>query len=239
MNARARTSSVALSILLFGSTVLAAPPKNVPQHRTPRFVDIAATVKNQVEASIAGVEEKNPPSAATVAAKTPGSGEQNITMLGLAFLLSAISTFLILRHMAARAANGLVGSPARGGQPSTVSGRPLVPPSSKAREPQTPLLPVRIAGKALDDEVPLHDEQTFRLLQSFHRGHGELSLAMRLGSDTRGNRTREKLQRVLPQVEGDDGRAHVARKLGVSKGEIDLAVHLKEFGTSQLRKEQL
>ena len=239
MNACARTLSVALPVLLFCSTGLAAPSKIAPQHRPPRFVDIAATVRDQVERSLAITEEPATPFQGSVVATAGASGERKVLMLGLAVLLSAISTFVILRNVAGSVVNGIAISPVSTRHPATPSERPFAERALTTRECAPPFVPGRVAGEAMGIEGPEHDDQTVRLLQSFHRGHGELSLAMRLGSDTRGNRTRAKLEQALPQVDGDDGRAHVARQFGVGKGEIDLAVHLKEFQTSQLRKEQV
>jgi len=216
----------------------ASPSRTVPQARAPRFIDIPAMVKSQVERALAGTEAPEESHSAVAGQEATGGRGGSLMALGIAVLFSAATTIIVLRQLGARQGSLTVVDLGSTRDAEKMAERGAAVPAPGIEEHWSPARPERAAVKTVEEERPRYDSQTFRLLQSFHRGHGELSLAMRLSSDTRGGRTQEKLQRALPQVENEDARATVARKFSMGKGEIDLAVHLNELQTSHLRKEK-
>ena len=216
----------------------AVPSRGASQPRTPRYVDISAMVKVQVEQALAGTEVTDKPHS-EVADQGGRDGQAgSLVAFGIAVLLSAVSTTFLLRGYSAMRGRPATGVVDRLEEAEAPAEQASAVRSFRSEEQWSTAGPTRPAPKTVVDERPVHDNHTFRLLQSFHRGHGELSLAMKLSSDTRGGRTRDKLDRALPQVDSEDTRAAVARKFGMGKGEIDLAVHLNELQTSRLRKEK-
>jgi hypothetical protein len=97
----------------------------------------------------------------------------------------------------------------------------------------------RIASTVLDDvEEEFERETSLQLARTFRRGSEEIALAQRLHEHAVPAFTPERMDTVLSRATTTTQRLHAARKMGVGRGEFDLAVKLKSMTQVQEKKEE-
>jgi len=125
---------------------------------------------------------------------------------------------------------------------------------SKATVPPAPVRPVPtspagdLAPRAKMDRDPIadapedNDESEFihdtslQLARSFRRGSEEITLARRLHERTTPQLTGARMDETLVRATTPNQRLHFARKLGVGRGEMDLAMKLKAIRPVEKRE---
>ncbi len=92
----------------------------------------------------------------------------------------------------------------------------------------------------IEDESQEHDngrETSLQLARTFKRGSEEITLARRFHEQTEPTLTSGRMETVLSRATTKTQQLHAARKLGVGRGEFDLAVKLKSMGQVVEKKE--
>jgi hypothetical protein len=81
-------------------------------------------------------------------------------------------------------------------------------------------------------------ETSLQLARSFRRGSEEITLARRLHAQPAAPLSVGKMQQMLARSTTQTQRLHAARKLGVGRGELDLALKLKTLRPAQPKTEE-
>ena len=105
---------------------------------------------------------------------------------------------------------------------------------SPADEDQLPAGEQEDPGEEDDGER----ETSLQLARSFRRGSEEITLSRRLHAQPAAPLSVGKMQQMLARSTTQTQRLHAARKLGVGRGELDLAMKLKTLRPAQPKKEE-
>jgi hypothetical protein len=81
-------------------------------------------------------------------------------------------------------------------------------------------------------------ETSLQLARSFRRGSEEITLSRRLHAQPVAPLSVGKMQQMLARSTTQTQRLHAARKLGVGRGELDLALKLKTLRPAQPKTEE-
>jgi hypothetical protein len=147
--------------------------------------------------------------------------------------------------MVALTSGGLVFVVMRRSVPLPVQPAPsAVPPSphhgqargmiSPADEDQLPAGEQEEPGEEDDGER----ETSLQLARSFRRGSEEITLSRRLHAQPAAPLSVGKMQQMLARSTTQTQRLHAARKLGVGRGELDLALKLKTIRPAEPKNEE-
>ena len=107
------------------------------------------------------------------------------------------------------------------------AGRTTVQPGSLLEEPEP------------DDESGYEHETSLQLARTFRRGSEEITLARRMHDHTTPQLTHARIEETLTRAGTPTQRLHFARKLGVGRGEMDLAVKLRTMRTTEKKEEEV
>jgi hypothetical protein len=209
-----------------GTTGLAAP---VP------FVDIASIARDQVvESSLASNAEKSSPAAMT-AGPSPIIG---VLLIGITMLGGFVFLYLMLVPRPTRSLHPVVSQASRAD-----TRRPRIA-GAPAEEPAVARVYPKTAQDTLRSHLPEEpaaeedqDEESYQLARSFSRGREEVLLARRFQEAP--TITQQRITRVVSDEAGTTQRASAARKLGVGRGEVDLAMRLKGLQNGGTKKEEV
>jgi len=197
------------------------------------LVDIPTLARTQVEQTPAPVQQPakvEPAPVQQVVATTPKVSALPIPAIaGGAILLAALTTFgviMIIRRKSSR--HSVVYE-----KKSVVAGRPnsadaiqemFEKASQSGREEEPP------------EESPVFDDSV-QMARTFHRGTDELGLAMTLQGKSAPDGKRLRVEKIVKNRGSRTQRRTAARKLGVSLGEVELALQLKKMQSRGNRKE--
>ena len=78
------------------------------------------------------------------------------------------------------------------------------------------------------EEMVLEEETRLDFARGMRRGTGEIDLALRLGNQGQEIALGAKIRSLCPETATSGRRTRAAKKLGIGRGEIDLAIRLKE-----------
>jgi len=216
--------------------------------RKSALVDIPAIARTQlVDLSQRATAPHTEPQKENLQARenqlSPVQAEKNgRTSLSPVFLvlavavIAALSTGLLLFVASRRQVGITVAAPrSQATQPQSLPGpEPALP---------APARPVknRFAEEEEFPEVdePERDDDTMQLARRFERGQNELSLALRLRGAYAASVGTTKVQKALTAKKSKAQQLNAARKLGVGRGELELALHLEQLQQHKLRKEEL
>jgi hypothetical protein len=115
------------------------------------------------------------------------------------------------------------------------------PPAPQA-EPPVDSLPASPRREFLLDEPEDDDESRFahetslQLARTFRRGSEEITLARRLHDHASPQLSGVRMEEKLGRATTPDQRLHIARKLGVGRGEMDLAVKLRTIRSAEKKE---
>lgn len=88
-----------------------------------------------------------------------------------------------------------------------------------------------------DDESHFAHETSLQLARSFRRGSEEITLARRLHDHAAPQLSAARMEETLSRAGTPNQRLHFARKLGVGRGEMELAVKLRSMRTAETKEE--
>jgi len=88
-----------------------------------------------------------------------------------------------------------------------------------------------------DDESDFAHETSLQLARSFRRGSEEITLARRLHDRATPQLSPTRMEETLTRATTPNQRLHFARKLGVGRGEMDLAVKLRSMRPAEKKEE--
>jgi hypothetical protein len=88
-----------------------------------------------------------------------------------------------------------------------------------------------------DDESGYEHETSLQLARTFRRGSEEITLARRMHDHTAPQLSHARMEETLTRAGTPTQRLHFARKLGVGRGEMDLAVKLRTMRTAEKKEE--
>jgi hypothetical protein len=202
------------------------PPEPVAPIRAYGVVDIPALAREQ---AWTGTGE---PASHVAASESARQGIPPAMALGLAALvvLSMIGTGVGLSFILRRTPSEPVAEL-----------RSVLPPA-----PAAPSLEQMLATSHKDiliDDVDDEDESRFahdtslQLARTFRRGSEEITLARRLHTQAAPQLTGARMQETLSHATTTNQRLHIARKLGVGRGEMDLAAKLRTIHPAEKKEE--
>jgi hypothetical protein len=88
-----------------------------------------------------------------------------------------------------------------------------------------------------NDESHFAHETSLQLARSFRRGSEEITLARRLHDHTAPQLSAARMEETLARAATPNQRLHFARKLGVGRGEMELAVKLRSMRPAEKKEE--
>jgi hypothetical protein len=189
-------------------------------------VDIAALARAQT------IEESAvKPSSVTVQQASPAGLTPRLALLFsalLALLLTGSSAMVGLAFRKVSASGGA----------APHAGRTEVPrpdPLDCGPAATTDVLLLEEPGE--DDESHFAHDTSLQLARTFRRGSEEITLARRLHDRATPQLSAARLEETLNRATTPTQRLHFARKLGVGRGEMDLAMKLRAIRPSQKTEE--
>jgi hypothetical protein len=87
------------------------------------------------------------------------------------------------------------------------------------------------------DESRFAHETSLQLARTFRRGSEEITLARRLHDHASPQLSGARMEEKLGRTTTPDQRLHIARKLGVGRGEMDLAMKLRTIRSTEKKEE--
>jgi hypothetical protein len=194
---------------------------------TNAVIDIPAVAREQLQA-----EWSSPPVRTSVqqpvhAGLTPPAALALSALVVIVLTGSGAALALLFRKKPAKA----VGNP----RPTARMEAPVPRPGVAERE---------TAGRELlVDELDENDESHFahetslQLARSFRRGSEEITLARRLHDHSTPQLSAARMEETLARAATPNQRLHFARKLGVGRGEMELAVKLRSMRPAEKTEE--
>lgn len=217
---------------------LSAPPTAAPSC----IVDIPAIARRQVdeEAQYAAGSVRDG-RAATVAFPPLGVALLSVVLS----LVGTAGILALVRKMRPAHTGGTMPAAAAPVLPPAARPRPLVSmrPAPVEQEEEPGGEPDRIralfAATAGDREAEEDTgrETSLQIARTFRRGSEEISLARKFHEQPAPSLTPAKMQTVLSRATTKTKRLHAARKMGVGRGEFDLAEKLSALAQTPVRKE--
>jgi hypothetical protein len=197
-----------------------------PHAQTSVVVDIAAIAREQVLA------ESRAPVGHTYA--TPQPAVSPVTLLGVSTVVAMVlmgSGALLMAMLRKRSAR-------RRATARPVPVQPPVPPAPRdpyAVRTQEAPEPVLVDPDP-DDESGYEHETSLQLARTFRRGSEEITLARRMHDRTAPQLSAARMEETLKRASTPTQRLHFARKLGVGRGEMDLAMKLRTMSTAEQKE---
>jgi hypothetical protein len=211
---------------------LPAVAQAIAQDRPAGLIDVAAIVRAQVDAENrpAGQPRQKMDGVVDAPAES-GSPLLLIGMMAMVALTSGGFVFVVMRRavpvpVPVRPAPAAVLPPQHHGQAHGML--------SPADEDQLPAGERQDPGEEEDGER----ETSLQLARSFRRGSEEIILSRRLHAQPAAPLSVGKMQQMLARSTTQTQRLHAARKLGVGRGELDLAMKLKTFRPAPPKNEE-
>jgi hypothetical protein len=200
------------------------------RERVGGVIDVAAIARSQVEAENrpANPHARTTNSPVDVPVKA-GSPLLLIGLLAMVALTSGGLVFFVMR---------LTGSTPVQQTPSSVP--PLQYPGharTAVSSADEELFPAADQEERLEEEDG-DRETSLQLARSFRRGSEEITLARRLHTQPAAPLSVGKMQQMLARSTTQTQRLHAARKLGVGRGELDLALKLKTLRPASPKNEE-
>jgi|GEM_PF-3288538 len=145
-----------------------------------------------------------------------GSSGAGLPVLLAAVLVAAVSTALILVFVARASGRG--------------NGSPAVPPPPREEAVSSPAEPegVVYAGEP-GGSVPEEEDGYFGVGRGLRGARGEMALAVRLHSGAMGDGSGRSARSACGADATNAERVKVAKRLGIGRGEIDLALRLRKL----------
>jgi hypothetical protein len=189
------------------------------RERAGGLIDVPAIARAQVEAETrqADLRVRTASSSGAVLVKA-GSPLLLIGLMAMVALTSGGLVFFVMR---------LTGSAPVRQVPSSAA-----PLQLRGQARTTVLSADHEAFRAEEQEEPAEEEDggretSLQLARSFRRGSEEITLSRRLHTQPAAPLSVGKMQQMLARSTTQTQRLHAARKLGVGRGELDLALKLK------------
>lgn len=200
------------------------------RERTSGLIDVAAIARAQVEAENRPANPRARTTNSPVAA--PAKAGSSLLLIGLMAMVALTSGGLVLFVMR-RTGSAPV-------QPAPSSAAPLQHPGqarttvfSVDEEP----FPAEEQEESAEEEDS-ERETSLQLARSFRRGSEEITLSRRLHTQPAAPLSVGKMQQILARSTTLTQRLHAARKLGVGRGELDLALKLKTLRPASPKNEE-
>jgi hypothetical protein len=199
------------------------------------FVDIPSIAREQIEELPPAVTPGKASPPAIVATPSPMIG---MVLIGLTMLGGFVLLYLML-------------FPRRAGSQSRVQSRPAAATAGPVGDTEA-LAVERFPGRTHPEGLPEtlrsrhleeppadedQDEESYQMARSFSRGREEVLLARKFQEAP--TITQHRITRVVSDDAGTSQRTAAARKLGVGRGEVDLAVRLKGLQNGRTMKEEV
>ncbi len=202
----------------------------IAQDRAIGLIDVAAIVRAQVDAENRPANQPRQSMDGPVDAPAEsGSPLLLIGMMAMVALTSGGFVFVVMR----RAVPVPVQPAPAAALPSQHHGQAhgMVSPTD---EDQLPAGEQQDPGEEDDGER----ETSLQLARSFRRGSEEITLSRRLHAQPAAPLSVGKMQQMLARSTTQTQRLHAARKLGVGRGELDLAMKLKTIRPAPPKNEE-
>ncbi len=189
-------------------------------------VDIPGMVRDQVQAASAGMPSQRRTQQTVRATLTPMSA-----------LLISVVVALLLTGGSAALALAFRRKPATAATPVQDAGKGRAAESPASTEPEN-------ARSTMPDPEPEESEDTddehetsLQLARTFRRGSEEISLARRMQDHVTPKISAARMEETLTHATTTDKRLQQARKLGVGRGEMELAMKLRTLRAAEKNKE--
>ena len=210
------------------SQSVAAEPE--VRERVGGLIDVAAIARAQVE----GENPQANPHARTTKGPlaTPVKAGSPLLLIGLMTMVALTSgglVFFVMRLTGSAPAHQIPSS----SPPLQHPGQARTTVSFADEEP----FPAGDEEERLEEEDG-ERETSLQLARSFRRGSEEITLSRRLHTQPAAPLSVSKMQQMLARSTTQTQRLHAARKLGVGRGELDLALKLKTLRPASPKNEE-
>ncbi|HTO92869.1 MAG TPA: hypothetical protein VMM80_00815 [Bacteroidota bacterium] len=198
----------------------------VVRHRAVRPAD--AKKRKAPPIDVRALAALQAPPDAPALSRPAGGSRSALPLIALSLLIAGGSTALILRILA-RSLRKSPRAPARGAQAAGGAGRDGVPSASHCPREEDETAPLVAAGGAgADDE---EDDPFYGVGKEMRSAREEFALAMRMHAAPMGDGLRRGAVEACGENSSLAERIKIARRLGVGRGEIDLALRLQKLET--------
>ncbi len=207
------------------------PPPKAPaivelRPRLQPVVDIRGMVRDQVQAASAAMPQQRRAQQAVIATLTPASA-----------LLISVIVALLLTGGSAALALAFRRSPATPVAPARNAGKGYAEDTSAFGERESARNTMQPAEPDACDETDDAHETSLQLARTFRRGSDEITLARRMQDHLMPKISAARMEETLARAATTDQRLQQARKLGVGRGEMELALKLRTLRAAEKKKE--
>lgn len=216
------------------------------QERKSQLVDIPGIARKQMDEANQRTESRVEPLTGkdslrvreepgkTAEPERAGTSSLSPMFLILAVVLIAAFTTGVLLYVASRRQMGVIASPQKQEiRPPVIS----TPTRGSLPTPRALIPEVEHEDEVSRIESAERDEDPTQLARIYGRGQSELDLALRLRGSAAAGLTSAKMQQALRATKSRTQQLNAARKLGVGRGELELALNLDRLRHLKARKE--